>query len=230
MSSSSARPMPGISRRIFAGAAVAGLSLGLAGCIQPLYGPTIGGGSMAADLQADVKTLIADAALRGKIQREKYVTENVGLPTLTDIVAELAKPGRDPRQVFEAFSFAEGVGKIEDLTPGMMLPGVVTNVTAFGAFVDVGVHQDGLVHISAMSSTYIKNPADFLKVGQKVKVWVLEVDIARKRVSLTMVKGFAPKERSKTDGKPNTGISKSGGYNRPLQQPQAPARKELYRW
>ena len=110
----------------------------------------------------------------------------VGLPTLKDILAELSKPGRDPRQQFEAFSFAEGVEKMEDLQPGLKLPGIVTNVTAFGAFVDIGVHQDGLVHISQMSDDFVKNPADVLKVGQRVQATVMEIDHARKRIALSL--------------------------------------------
>jgi uncharacterized protein len=110
----------------------------------------------------------------------------VGLPTLKDIIAELSKPGRDPREQFEAFSFADGVEKMEDLQPGMKLPGIVTNVTAFGAFVDIGVHQDGLVHISQISDDFVKNPAEFLKVGQKVQTTVMEVDLPRKRIALSL--------------------------------------------
>ena len=143
---------------------------------------------MARDLGVAVPDLMKDEQLRKKIDVHKYVTATVGLPTLLDIKDELAKPGRDPRATFESVQFKEGVEKMEDLLPGMELNGVVTNITNFGAFVDVGVHQDGLVHISAMSDTYIKNPADFLKVGQKVKVWVIEIDIARKRISLSMRK------------------------------------------
>jgi len=110
----------------------------------------------------------------------------VGLPTLTDILEELAKPGRDPRDAFEAFSFTEGVNSMEDLAPGMKLPGIVTNVTNFGAFVDIGVHQDGLVHISQLADRFVKNPADVVKVQQRVSVTVLEVDIPRGRISLSM--------------------------------------------
>ncbi|MBL7106183.1 MAG: S1 RNA-binding domain-containing protein, partial [Phycisphaerae bacterium] len=105
-----------------------------------------------------------------------------------DIKAELSKPGRDPRKQFELFSFTEGINKIGDLEVGMELPGIVTNITAFGAFVDVGVHQDGLVHISELSDNFIKDPADVVKVHQKVKVRVLEIDIARKRISMSMKK------------------------------------------
>ncbi|MEI6494019.1 MAG: S1 RNA-binding domain-containing protein, partial [Verrucomicrobiota bacterium] len=121
-----------------------------------------------------------------KIVPKKYVTDEVGLPTLTDILQELAKPGRDPRQKFEVFQFAEGVEKMEQLEPGMKLPGIVTNVTAFGAFVDIGVHQDGLVHISQLSDQFVKNPSDIVKVGQRVQVTVQEVDLARKRIALSM--------------------------------------------
>jgi uncharacterized protein len=127
--------------------------------------------------------------------------------------------------------FKEGVEKMEDLLPGMELNGVVTNITNFGAFVDVGVHQDGLVHISAMSDTFIKNPADFLKVGQKVKVWVVEIDLARKRIALTMLKHLVNENKSKNESKPKTGMPpKSTSFNKAPQQPKAPARKELYRW
>ena len=110
----------------------------------------------------------------------------MGLPTLKDIIEELARPGRDPRKEFEPFYFAEGVNKIEDLAAGMKLPGVVTNVTAFGAFVDVGVHQDGLVHISQLADRFVRNPSDIVKVQQQVWVTVLEVDLERKRISLSM--------------------------------------------
>ncbi|HEY9154899.1 MAG TPA: Tex family protein [Opitutaceae bacterium] len=141
---------------------------------------------MAADLGVTVADLLRDATLRKKIKLENYVTEKVGLPTLNDILAELAKPGRDPRQKFEAFSFAEGVNKPEDLRPGMKLPGIVTNVTAFGAFVDIGVHQDGLVHVSQLADTFVKDPAEVVKVSQRVNVTVTEVDLARKRIALSM--------------------------------------------
>ena len=110
----------------------------------------------------------------------------VGLPTLTDILAELERPGRDPRERFEVFSFTEGIDKIEDLAPGMKLPGIVTNVTAFGAFVDIGVHQDGLVHVSQLANRFVKDPAQVVKVQQRVQVTVLAVDLPRKRISLSM--------------------------------------------
>ena len=142
--------------------------------------------TMARDLSCSVKDLMIDASLRQKIKPEKYVSETVGLPTLNDIMVELAKPGRDPRQKFEAFAFQSGVEKMEDLKPGMKLPGIVTNVTAFGAFVDIGVHQDGLVHVSQLADRFIKDPAEVVKVHQKVMVTVTEVDLSRKRIALSM--------------------------------------------
>jgi len=142
--------------------------------------------SMAKDLGCGLADLLKDGALRTRIQPNRYITPEVGLPTLKDILDELAKPGRDPRQQFEAFSFQEGVQKPEDLKPGMKLPGIVTNVTAFGAFVDIGVHQDGLVHISQLADRFVSNPADVVKVAQKVHVTVLEVDLERKRIALSM--------------------------------------------
>ena len=147
---------------------------------------------MARDLGCEVGDLLRDASLRARIVAERYVTETVGLPTIADILAELARPGRDPRQEFEAFGFEEGVERIDDLQPGMTLPGVVTNVTAFGAFVDVGVHQDGLVHVSQLADRFVKDPADVVKVGQKVSVTVIEVDLPRKRIALSMRSGAQP--------------------------------------
>ncbi len=141
---------------------------------------------IAADLGCSVLDLLRDSARRAKINAQKYVTTEVGLPTLKDIVAELAKPGRDPRKQFEAFSFSDGVSKMEDLQPGMKLPGLVTNVTAFGAFVDIGVHQDGLVHVSQLSDSFVKNAADIVKVSQRVTVTVVEIDLPRKRIALSM--------------------------------------------
>jgi uncharacterized protein len=141
---------------------------------------------MAVDLGCTVADLVRDPALRAKIKLENYVTTTIGLPTLKDIVAELAKPGRDPRQQFELFKFADGVEKPSDLKPGMKVPGIVTNVTAFGAFVDVGVHQDGLVHVSQLADHFVKDPAEVAKVGQKVMVTVVEVDLERNRIGLSM--------------------------------------------
>jgi uncharacterized protein len=135
-----------------------------------------------------VQDLIQNQNLRNSIELKKYVTDSTGMPTLTDILEELSKPGRDPREHFEAFHFAEGIEKIEDVKPGMKLSGIVTNVTAFGAFVDIGVHQDGLVHISQLADRFVKDPNDVVKVHQKVTVTVLDVDLQRKRISLSMKK------------------------------------------
>ena len=143
---------------------------------------------MAKDLGCTIDDLIKDAALQKQINLQRYVTSTVGLPTLNDIVKELAKPGRDPRKQFEAFSFADGVNAIADLKAGMKLAGIVTNITNFGAFVDIGVHQDGLVHTSQMANRYITNPNEIVKVSQVVQVTVVDVDVARKRISLTMKK------------------------------------------
>jgi uncharacterized protein len=142
--------------------------------------------AMAKDLGCSITELMRDEKLRQKIQIDRYVTEKVGLPTLRDILAELAKPGRDPREQFEAFSFGDNVNTMEDLREGMKLPGIVTNVTAFGAFVDIGVHQDGLVHISQLADRFIKDPSDVVKVQQKVMVTVMSVDLPRKRISLSL--------------------------------------------
>jgi uncharacterized protein len=142
--------------------------------------------AMAADAGCSIADLMKDSSLRMKVRLQDYVTATVGLPTLNDIMQELARPGRDPRRQFEIFSFAEGVNKIEDLKAGMNLPGIVTNVTRFGAFVDIGVHQDGLVHVSNLSSRFVKDPADVVKVHQKVIVKVLDIDLAKKRISLSM--------------------------------------------
>ena len=130
--------------------------------------------------------MVGDASIAGRIDPQRYLSEKVGLPTLKDIIEELARPGRDPRREFEPFQFAEGINKIEDLASGMKLPGVVTNVTDFGAFVDVGVHQDGLVHISQLADRFVRNPSEIVKVQQQVWVTVVEVDLDRKRISLSM--------------------------------------------
>ena len=143
---------------------------------------------MAKDLNCKVSDLLANESLRKQIQLQKYVTSEVGMPTLTDILAELAKPGRDPREQFEAFEFTEGVNEIKDLRVGMKLPGIVTNITNFGAFVDIGVHQDGLVHVSQLADKFVKDPNEIVKVAQKVMVTVTEVDEARKRIALSMKK------------------------------------------
>ncbi|MFH2012310.1 MAG: Tex family protein [Pseudomonadota bacterium] len=141
---------------------------------------------MAEDLSCGVEDLVKDPAKISRINISRYITDIVGIPTLKDIIEELAKPGLDPRENLEEFAFEKNVEKIEDLKAGMKLPGIVTNVTAFGAFVDVGVHQDGLVHVSELSDRYVKNPGEVVKVHQKVTVTVIDVDLQRKRISLSM--------------------------------------------
>jgi uncharacterized protein len=144
---------------------------------------------MARDINCSVAQLMRDPELRKQINLQQYVSDEIGLPTLNDIMEELAKPGRDPREQFEVFSFTEGVNEIADLKPGMKLQGIVTNITNFGAFVDIGVHQDGLVHTSQLSEAFVANANEVVKVHQKVEVTVVEVDVARKRISLSMKKG-----------------------------------------
>ena len=143
---------------------------------------------IATDLNASVSQLIADPSIRSRLDLRRYAGGDVGLPTLEDIMAELERPGRDPRRQFEAFHFADGVTSMDDLRQAMVLPGIVTNVTDFGAFIDIGVHQDGLVHISKLSDSFVRRPTDVAKVGQTVTVAVLEVDKARRRISLSMKK------------------------------------------
>ena len=153
---------------------------------------------MAKDLGVNVAELITDEKLRKQIDLKKYISDEVGLPTLTDIIAELAKPGLDPREQFEAFSFTEGVNAVSDLKVGMKLPGIVTNITNFGAFVDIGVHQDGLVHLSQLSNSFVSDPHEVVKVQQHVMVTVTEVDEKRNRIALTMKtdEKAAPRKRS----------------------------------
>ena len=139
-----------------------------------------------AATKSDIKALIGNAEVLRQVQPKTFVDDKFGLPTVTDILRELEKPGRDPRPAFKAAVFMEGVEKLSDLKPGMILEGAVTNVAAFGAFVDIGVHQDGLVHISAMSKTFIKDPREIVKPGDIVKVKVLEVEVDRKRIALTL--------------------------------------------
>lgn len=141
---------------------------------------------MAKDVNCTIEELIGNKTLTAQINAKKYVSQDVGLPTLNDILQELNKPGRDPRQEFKTFQFQDGVEEIEDLKVGMRLPGIVTNVTNFGAFVDVGVHQDGLVHISQIANQFVKDPNEIVKVQQQVMVTVIEVDASRKRISLSM--------------------------------------------
>ncbi|WP_285260620.1 Tex family protein [Halopseudomonas bauzanensis] len=140
----------------------------------------------------DIRSLIGDSSFLRKLEPARFTDEHFGIPTITDILSELDKPGRDPRPEFKAAAFQEGVEKISDLTPGMVLEGVVSNVANFGAFVDIGVHQDGLVHISMLADSFVKDPRDVVKAGDIVKVKVLEVDIPRQRISLTMRMGDQP--------------------------------------
>ena len=183
---------------------------------------------MAQDQGCKVLDLMSDDAMRQKIVLTNYVTDKVGLPTLKDIMAELTKPGRDPRQQFENIVFAEGIEKITDLIPGMKLTGVVTNITAFGAFVDIGIHQDGLVHLSEMADKFVKTPADVVKVSQKVEVTVLAVDEQRKRISLSMKK--TPGEKA-DDQKATAEPSGTGPVERkkiePGKPPQRPEKKKV---
>ncbi|MES2468717.1 MAG: Tex family protein [Verrucomicrobiota bacterium] len=165
---------------------------------------------MATDAGCTVADLIKDEKKRAALKLANYVTPEVGLPTLNDIVAELAKPGRDPRQKFEAFAFAEGVEKPTDLQVGMKLPGIVTNVAAFGAFVDIGVHQDGLVHVSQLADHFIKDASEVVKVGQPVQVTVMEVDLPRNRIALSMK---AKPDFEKKSGKPPGPGGAPGGGN-----------------
>ena len=173
--------------------------------------------AMAKDLGCSVNDLMQAEDLRRRIDLKRYMTETVGLPTLNDILAELAKPGRDPREPFETFAFTEGVEKIEDVRPGMKLPGIVTNITAFGVFVDIGVHQDGLVHISELSDRFVKNPNEVVKVHQRVMVTVLSVEVERKRISLSM-KGSPlqnPKTREEHKG---MATNQRGEKSRPIRK------------
>ena len=142
--------------------------------------------AMGKSVGAGVEEIMKNETLRNQIRIEDFITETAGLPTLQDILQELAKPGRDPRQKFEFFEFDKSVHSINDLQPGTILPGIVTNITAFGAFIDIGVHQDGLVHISQMADKFINDPNQVVKLNQKVKVRILEVDIDRKRIQLSM--------------------------------------------
>jgi len=141
---------------------------------------------MARDAGCTVLDLMQHENLRKQVDIHRYISDAVGLPTLNDIMAELAKPGRDPRAEFTVFAFAEGVNSIDDLQPGMRLPGIVTNVTKFGAFVDIGVHQDGLVHISQLADRFVKDPGEIVKVRQQVRVRVVEIDLPRKRIALSL--------------------------------------------
>ncbi len=165
---------------------------------------------MAHDQGCSINDLMQNENQRQQIRLTDYVTDKIGLPTLKDIMAELAKPGRDPRQQFQNVVFAEGIEKISDLIPGMKLPGIITNITAFGAFVDIGVHQDGLVHLSEMADRYVKSPSDVVKVNQQVEVTVLSVDLERKRISLSMKKTPTMKGPQPADSETGTPHKQTG--------------------
>jgi len=141
---------------------------------------------MAQKLGCSVSDLMKSDELRKELNLPEFVTNSVGMPTLTDIMNELEKPGLDPREKFEFFEFDKNVNSINDVIPGMILPGIITNITNFGAFVDIGVHQDGLVHVSQIADKYVKDPNQFVKLNQKVMVKILEVDKERKRIQLSM--------------------------------------------
>lgn len=180
---------------------------------------------MARDLSCSVAQLMRDPELRKQIKLQQYVSDEIGLPTLNDIMSELAKPGRDPREQFEVFSFTEGVNEIADLKPGMKLQGIVTNITNFGAFVDIGVHQDGLVHTSQLSENFVANANEVVKVHQKVEVTVVEVDVARKRISLSMKKAEAKPKNEKRNNdvklkKPLAKGTKSNNHPHKQAKPQ----------
>jgi protein Tex len=165
---------------------------------------------------SDIKTLIGNSQVVRRLEPQAFVDDTFGLPTVTDILRELEKPGRDPRPAFKAAVFKEGVEEIKDLKKGMILEGTVTNVAAFGAFVDIGVHQDGLVHISAMSRNFIKDPREVVKPGDIVKVKVLEVQAARKRIALTL------RLDDETGGKKEANGSARGGRPNSTKSPSPP--------
>jgi uncharacterized protein len=176
---------------------------------------------MAKDLGVDVLGLVGHSEMLKKIEIAKYVDDRRGLPTLKDIVGELAKPGRDPRAEFEAVGFDPTVTEFDHVKEGMVLNGVVTNVTQFGAFVDVGVHQDGLVHVSELAHRFVKDPAEVAKVGDRVKVKVIKVDVERKRIGLSVKQATAP--ITKVDSKPQAGKTNAqlpAYAQQPKSQPQ----------
>lgn len=160
--------------------------------------------AISKHMDCSVSDLMKNAAIRNAINPSDFITDQVGIPTIKDIISELAKPGRDPRKAFVPFAFAEGVNDIKDLKAGMILPGIVTNVTAFGAFVDVGVHRDGLVHISQLANRYVKNPSEIVNVQQKVTVKVISVDLERGRISLSMKTGAEKNSPEKPRAKQRT--------------------------
>jgi uncharacterized protein len=174
--------------------------------------------AMAKDLGCTVKELLSQGELKKKIDPKKYVSETIGEFTIQDILQELEKPGRDPRNQAEEFRFDESIRTIEDVKPGMIVPGVVTNITNFGAFVDIGVKQDGLVHVSRLSNRYVSDPNEIVRLQQKVEVTVIEVDVARKRISLSMNdkgKGSQPRDTGSPVGRQKKSTGNPGAGTRP---------------
>jgi uncharacterized protein len=177
---------------------------------------------IAEATQRQLKALIGDGAFLKTLKPAAFADATFGIPTVTDIIAELEKPGRDPRPEFKTATFKEGIEKISDLKAGMQLEGVVTNVTAFGAFVDVGVHQDGLVHISELSDKFVKDPREIVKAGDIVKVRVKDVDVPRKRIALTMKSGAIDRSAGPRQSSPPPPSSR-GSAPPPRQSPQPSA-------
>ena len=173
---------------------------------------------MARDVQASLEELIASAETRKRINKRQYLSENVGEYTIEDILKELEKPGRDPRAAIEEFSFDENIKSIEDVKVGMKVPGIVTNITAFGAFVDIGVKQDGLVHVSQLANKFVSDPKEVVKLNQKVMVTVTEVDVARKRIALSMKTEAGNKEpqRNLTKGQKIAAKPKENSFQESL--------------
>jgi uncharacterized protein len=169
-----------------------------------------------------IKSMIGDRAFLKSLRPAQFADATFGVPTVTDILAELEKPGRDPRPEFKTAAFQEGVEKISDLAPGMQLEGVVTNVTNFGAFVDIGVHQDGLVHISELADRFVKDPREVVKAGDVVKVRVKDVDVDRKRIALTMKSGSAHAGAGgRPSAEPRAGAQSGGGQRQATAAPKA---------
>jgi uncharacterized protein len=177
---------------------------------------------MASDLGVELPSLIGNDAELGRVQLDRYVSDGVGLPTLRDILTELKKPGRDPRDAFEAPAFRADITEPKHLTQGMELEGVVTNIVAFGAFVDIGVHQDGLVHVSQLSDRYVSDPNAAVRVGQKVRVRVLSVDLDRNRIALSMKKEATAAARAE---RPASRARNPAAQKPPAQTPPARAPK-----
>jgi uncharacterized protein len=176
---------------------------------------------MAKDVQASLEELIKKADLRKQINKKQYISETIGEFTIEDILKELEKPGRDPRAQIEEFRFDDTIKSIEDVKVGMTVPGVVTNITNFGAFVDIGVKQDGLVHVSQLSNRYVSDPNEVVKLQQKVMVTVTEVDVARKRIALTMkTQGPREKEQGSREKVQGTRDKTQGG--KPFQKKAEP--------